>query len=443
MIHRISDNEAEQRGYYRILHNPAMSTEAVTEYLVSDCLRQVEGGTDYLVYQDTTQPSFERNRKNIQPDSGLGVIGDNKSLGFFAHPSLVMESGSGHMIGYADVQCWVRPAPGSAERKPGCKERDYRSEPIEEKESYRWLVAARRSASRLRASGADGRITILADQEGDVFELFQEDLGAGAYVLVRSKGDRKVISPDSGKAVYIKEYLEQSAPGSYYSLDIREDARKKRKGRKAVMCLRFSKVRLRPPNRLGKAQAEAIELWAVYAKELPSSVPEGEKPIEWLLLTNRPIETEAEAASLLADYALRWNVEQVFRLAKQQGLDIEHSDLERGDSLIKLFLLSLLACCQVAGLHQASKMEKPAPLKKMFTEAEKACLSALSRKYEGKTEKQKNPYPEDTMQWAYWVLGRLGGWKPHEKRAGVIALHRGWIKFQRIFEGWSLALDVS
>ena len=443
MIHRISDNEAEQRSYYRMLHNPNLSIEAMIDYVVSDCLRQVESGTDYLVYQDTTQPSFERNRKNIQPDSGLGVIGDNKSLGFFAHPSLAMETGSGHMTGYADVQCWTRPAPGSAERKPGCKKRDYRREPIEEKESYRWVEAARLSASRLRARGADGRITILADQEGDVFELFQEALGADAYVLVRSKGDRKVIGPGSGEAMYIKEFLERSAPASLYKLGIQEDARKKRKGREAAMCLRFSKVCLRPPNRLSKAQAGTIELWAVHAKELASSVPEGEKPIQWLLLTSRPIESKADAESLLADYALRWNVEQVFRLAKHQGLDIEHSGLERGDSLIKLFLFSLLACCQVAGLHQSSKMDEPAPLKKMFTEPEKACLRALCRKYEGKTEKQKNPYPEDTMQWAYWVLGRLGGWKPHEKRAGVIVLHRGWMKFQRIFEGWSLALDVS
>lgn len=442
VIHRISKDEAEQRSFYRMLHNSHLSQEEVIEYVVSDCLRQVESGRDYVIFQDTTQPNFERNRKNIEPHSGLGVIGDNKSLGFFAHPSLVMESGSGHMIGYSDVHCWIRQPKGTADRKTSCKSRDYRREPIEDKESYRWLDSARKSVKRLRAKGATGNITVVSDQEGDVYEVFQEDMGENAWVLARSKGDRKVIVPGRQAPVYIKEYLNENPATGYYELDMRGDARKNRKARKAKIALRFDKVCLLAPLRI-RNKTKNIELYAVYARELPDSVPHEEKPIEWLLLTNRPIESQADAAALIQDYALRWNIEQVFRLIKQQGLDIEYSDLEQGQSIIKLFLLSLLACYQVAGLHQASKMETPALLKKMFTEQEKACLSAVCTDYEGKTQKQKNPYPKDTMQWAYWIVARLGGWKPNEKQAGVIALHRGWLKFQQLFEGWSLALSVS
>ena len=78
MIHRISDGEAEQRSYYRLLHNPSLDIGSVKEYLYADCRRQVVPGGHYLCIQDTTQPNFERNRKNIGDMEGLGVIGDGK-----------------------------------------------------------------------------------------------------------------------------------------------------------------------------------------------------------------------------------------------------------------------------------------------------------------------------------------------------------------------------
>ena len=36
----------------------------------------------------------------------------------------------------------------------------------------------------------------------------------------------------------------------------------------------------------------------------------------------------------------------------------------------------------------------------------------------------------------------LGGWKPHEKQAGVISLMRGLRRFHQIFHGWQLAKQL-
>jgi hypothetical protein len=53
---------------------------------------------------------------------------------------------------------------------------------------------------------------------------------------------------------------------------------------------------------------------------------------------------------------------------------------------------------------------------------------------------QQNTYKPKTIKWAYWVMGRLGGWKADNKqrKAGPITLQKGLIKFYEIFEGWKL-----
>jgi hypothetical protein len=61
--------------------------------------------------------------------------------------------------------------------------------------------------------------------------------------------------------------------------------------------------------------------------------------------------------------------------------------------------------------------------------------------FEGKTEKQKNPYAKEDLAWAAWIIGRLGGWKTCSvnRPPGVITLREGMERFQNIFTGWLIA----
>ena len=82
------------------------------------------------------------------------------------------------------------------------------------------------------------------------------------------------------------------------------------------------------------------------------------------------------------------------------------------------------------------------PVAGAFSDEQLECLEAVGKQYEGKTLRQRNPYPAGTLPYCYWVLARLGGWKPQEKRAGLIALHRGFMDFQKIFNGWLRARQL-
>jgi hypothetical protein len=52
-------------------------------------------------------------------------------------------------------------------------------------------------------------------------------------------------------------------------------------------------------------------------------------------------------------------------------------------------------------------------------------------RFEGKTEKLKNPFPKDNLSWAAWIISRLGGWKGYfsQRPLGVITLRVGWLRF--------------
>lgn len=79
----------------------------------------------------------------------MGVVGNNTDLGFYIHPTLVLDSESGFPLGLSTVQIWSR-----ALEHQDKKQRNYKKLPIEEKESYKWLLSCSRSQMCLTNGGA-------------------------------------------------------------------------------------------------------------------------------------------------------------------------------------------------------------------------------------------------------------------------------------------------
>lgn len=425
MVHQIADNESEQRAYYRLLSNKNLHLSDVKSFLYWDCWAQVSPTGHYLLIQDTTQPNFEKNRSNIVNTDGLGVIADNKSLGFFLHPSLMVDANDKRSLGFIDIQTWSRKLNTLTK-----VERRHRvnTTPIEDKESYRWISSIEASKQRLPAGC---RLTCISDREGDISQLFIRVPDEHTHLLIRSNDNRCL----TGGQKLIDHVNNLPIMGSY-ELKIRGDKRINRKSRVAKINLKYSLIRLAP----AKLKGKEIELYVVEAREDSSTVPTGEAPIHWRLLTTHQVENLQQACLMIDYYKERWLIEQVFRLLKNKGLQIENSQMETGKALICLTLMGLYVVNKVMILHNASKETLPIDIKDSFSGEELACLKSCNKKYEGNTIKQKNPHPQDSLQWVYWVLSRMGGWKPHEKNnAGVISIFRGYLYFQQILEGWIMA----
>jgi len=79
-------------------------------------------------------------------------------------------------------------------------------------------------------------------------------------------------------------------------------------------------VNLRTPYRFDNR--DPLRGYAVYATEV--DCPEGETPLEWMLLTTEVVADEQMAATILRWYSYRWRVEEYHKIFKS-GCQVERS----------------------------------------------------------------------------------------------------------------------
>ena len=127
-------------------------------------------------------------------------------------------------------------------------------------------------------------------------------------------------------------------------------------------------------------------------------------------------------------------------LLKQQGLQLEYSQVETADRLIKLSAIAAKAAVVTLQLLQARNAPVSEPATIAFAADELAVLDSLNSQLEGKTSLQKNPYPKESLPWAAWIIAKLGGWDgyPSSKPPGPITFKHGLQEFHATVAGWKL-----
>ena len=430
-----SRTRAEQVAFYRMLGNPRVAETHLIEGLCAHAQIALSGlpaDVHLLAIQDTTQFNFESRRGRRKPNSGLGVIGDDRSEGFFLHPTLLVTAAGGYALGFSDIRLWSR-----APERPRKEDRDYKALPLEQKESLRWSDSLARSRAAL---GAQVRLTGIADREADLYPLFARSQEEGNGLIVRVCRDRKIL----GSREPLFAHLAQQPLLGAEEIKVRADVRKRRSERTARLEYRAVPVQLPRPRNWPREAPQSGALWAVEAREAAETVPPKEEPIHWRLLTTHAIESLAQAKQIVAWYRERWHIEQVFRLLKHAGLDLEDSELESGHALRRLSVLALGAALDVLRLLRAERGESEQPMEQVFTPLQQQCLQAAARRVEGQTTALRNPHPPHTLAWAAWVIARLGGWSGYrsQRPAGPITYERGLTRFVHMCEGFALCTDV-
>lgn len=170
---------------------------------------------------------------------------------------------------------------------------------------------------------------------------------------------------------------------------------------------------------------------------IETSAPDLAEPVHWRLLTTHDVADTAAAWRIVAWYKARWTIEQLFRLMKRQGLEVEASQLDHADRLLKLTAIAAKAAAVTLQLVQARDGKSAEPSSIAFVEDEIETLESLGPTLEGRTSLQKNPHPCRSLAWASWIIARLGGWNGYasSRPPGPIRFRHGLEYFHAFAAG--------
>jgi hypothetical protein len=374
-------------------------------------------GRHVLAIQDTSEINFRTSKEHRR---GLGEIARGNSYGVLLHAMLAIDAQSGDSLGLVAGEIWTR---------QGRQAIAHDKRAASERESRRWLSTALASKQVLSAASL---VTVIGDRESDLYSAWAQLPEGNFHLLSRAMQDRALVGGGSLDAT-----VAAFPVAACRTLELVE--RTGRPTRDAELEMRFGEVTLKRPHRCDPDLPEGVRLRVVEISE--PHPPAGHEPLRWCLLTTHQVESPAEAWQIVDWYKLRWTIEQLFRTLKKQGLQLEDSQVETAERLLKLTAIAAHAAALIMQLVQARDGQRIQPASIAFTTDEIAALHAIEAdQYAPRTEKQRNPHPQASLAWAAWIIARLGGWDgyPSSKPPGPITFKHGLNYFHGIAKGWTL-----
>jgi hypothetical protein len=416
-LRRLGGHRRGEERAGRFFANPKVTAAKIVEGW-STQTEAACAGRHVLAIQDTTEVKFPT---TAQRRRGLGPVKHGNTYGVLVHAMIALDATTTACLGLVGGEVWTR---------PGVVTEPHRDRPFMDRESHRWLATAERAKDVLQTAAM---ITVVDDREGDIYPKWAGLPQAGVYLLTRAMVDRRLVG---GGTLFAAAGEIAIAGRRQIHLPARQPDRAKRT---AVVELRYGAVEIcRPRDEQDRSLAATVRLWLADVREVDP--PEAVEPLHWRLVTTHEITDTAKAWQVVGWYQARWTIEQLFRVMKSQGLQLEDSQLATGERLVKLAAAATKAACIDMQLVQERDGKDQLPASNVFTEPEIETLEALNPTLEGNTERQQNLHPVASLARAAWTIAQLGGWNCYYKPPGPITMRRGMEQFYSIHRGRQLEM---
>jgi len=407
---------AATKGVYGLFKHEAVSHEKLLGPHRAQTVGRMAQYERVLAVQDTSFLDLT----HFETMAGVGPIGTQQQelRGLVMHSTLAVTE-QGMSLGVVNQAVWARP------EEPASRSRaERKAQPIEQKESRKWLVALEQTPKL-----STTEVVSVCDAEADVYELFALAVACKKGLLVRAGQDRALMPPEVGRVL---SALRATAPCARLTLDL--PARDSAAARQAQASVHFKQVKLRPPQRPKGEDREPLpplSLWAVLVWEVEP--PAAAAPIEWLLLTTVPVRSGEAALQRVAWYCQRWQIEIWHRILKA-GCHIEQRRLKTADRLQACLALYAIIAWRLHWLTHLARHDPVAPCTTVLTAAEWQALTAHA------TGQPDPPLqPPSIAQVVLWIA-QLGGFLARKRDGypGVTVLWRGWQRLQDLTAMWLL-----
>jgi hypothetical protein len=417
------------KGYYRFIDQPEESEVTVENILLphrEQTLRRMQGEATVLCIQDGTDLNFD----GLAECDGLGVIGTNQtnaaSRGLHLHSTLAVTE-QGLPLGVLRLQ-FDAPTP----RPPEDTRHTYEI-PIEEKETYAWLLGLRdlRSAA---ATMPHTRVVSVMDRNADIFELFDEwRQDPSIDLLVRAQHNRGTTGEKN-----LFDAVRVSEPRLQLELLIgrksarpkrsKQKARPARKARTAIVTLRYQKIELAPP--FYHRDKAPIALWIIHVSE--EDAPAGVTPVQWFLLTTLELRSPEQALRCVEWYCLRWRIEDWHRVLKS-GCKVEELGHESAERLGRAIAIYAVIAWRIMLMTLLGREAPDLPPDVLFSDLELQVLHAYVRR-------RRDLAAPTSLKNAAWIVAAMGGYlrRKSDPPPGHELMWRGYMQLRAMSVGFSL-----
>lgn len=293
--------------------------------------------------------------------------------------------------------------------------------------------AARRRTPARAVPGVE--VISVSDREGDLYEAFVEarTQGHAARFIVRACQNRRLVGDGpaflwaAAAAAEVLGTRTAAVPGRAGSASETRARRQPRGDREAVLTIRAVTVTPRAPWR-ADGVLPAVPVTAVLARE--ENPPVGVVPVEWLLLTDLPAGTRAEAERVLDAYTRRRLIEVYFRVLKS-GCGVEKVQPETAARVVNALAVYQVVAWRVLFLTMAGRASPDVPCDAVLGDAEwKAVYVAVTRK--------KPPATPPGLGEMVRLIARLGGYlgRKGDPPPGPKAVWVGLQRARTLALGW-------
>jgi hypothetical protein len=406
---------SELHGLYRLLRRPEVTHQRVLEPHRQRTLELMRQTPLVLLLHDTTELDYSSHLAL----EDLGPVGNGRrdghdSNGLLCHNTLAITPDRRVLGLPSQVLHRRRVVPKGETLK------DKREHPG--RESLLWL----KGCSAIGPAPADCRWVDVADRGADTFEFLDFAHRQQRHYVIRSAKDRKLAGADHVGSDRIHQYLHG------YGRDLpvlgtrpvqvhANRGRTKRAARQVTVSVSAGPARVAVPAfARGQCQSPVLDLWIIVVREIDPP-PAGVEPLEWLLLTNVPTETLAQASQRLDWYECRPVVEELHTGFKS-GIGIEELRFELADRLEPAIALLSVVAAMLLDLRQAAR-EPQAQQTLAKEHVPLLWVQVLSG------WRYKRVREDLSLREFYMALGGLGG---HLGRKGD-----GWPGWKKLWLGWT------
>lgn len=416
------------KAAYRFFRHPEVQPDTVQAGHREQVFSELEKPGRYLLLEDTTEILCAGDEEI----AGLGPVGGSKAskIGFHLHsvfavrwlaapeqPALTRPVVT--ILGLADQQAYVRQPRAATGPRRGSERRRQVGDTLE---SGLWERATRRLGV---APDEDSTVWVrVCDRGADIYDHLRYCQLQRHRFLVRAAQDRVLEGKPAGKLFAVAR-----ASASLGTVRIELRARPGQAARTASMHLSVTRVQLPAPQALGSSCGQRPSVTCTVVRVWEAAPLGGGKRLEWLLLTDLPAESFAQACEIAQMYATRW-LEEEFHKALKTGLGVERLQLTTAHAWVAATAVLSIVAVRLLELRERLRQTPTAPAEGAgLTEVELSVLRARSGK------------ALLTVGEVALALGRLGG---HLNRTGDgwpgwLTLWRGWQVLQTLIDGVLLA----